>query len=257
MLIRELIPRHLSPKGVLYLRGIRLDETQVPPGVRAHYDGDEGVDTVALVAGDLVIVSVPVGLGLPEYIDTDLPVGVTLVLLLEVEVIELPVDRLLATLGVSKLQVVEATVLSGTRTATVAVVATRTDDLVAPMRRLAHDLEPGYQDGSVGLRRLLGEHALDGLVQPARQRALGAQVGELKARLVEVDTELGKLRAEGQEREAGLARDLDEARREADAASRRMKSMRSSRAFRVASGLTRASGVVRRIIHRPGSGPSA
>src|SRR5450830_1628860 len=121
MLIKELVARYVGPQGALHERGIRLDEAQVPPGVRVHHDKGERHDTVdavstadaadadtdkavAPVAGDLVIVNVPVGPGLPEYVDIDLPVGATMVLLLEVEVTELPVDRLLAALAVAKLQ---------------------------------------------------------------------------------------------------------------------------------------------------------
>lgn len=278
MLIKELVARYVGPQGALHERGSRLDEAQVPPGVRVHHDkserhetadavstvdaADANTDTaVAPVAGDLVVVNVPVGPGLPEYVDTDLPVGATMVLLFEVEVTELPVDRLLAALAVAKLQVVEAAVLSGTPTATVAVVATRTDELIAPSPALAHNLEPGSHEGSAALRRLLGEHTLEGLVQPARERALRAQVGAAEARLAEVTAELEAFRVDRQAHEAVLVRDLakarkeaDAERKEADAERKRMQTLRSSKAFKVASRLAQASGVARKVIRRPGSG---
>ena len=275
MLIKELIARYVGPQGALHERGIRLDEAQVPPGVRVHHDKGERHDTVdavdavdavrrgdagdrdkavAPVAGDLVIVNVPVGPGLPEYVDTDLPVGATMALLFEVEVTELPVDRLLAALAVAKLQVVEAAVLSGTPSPTVAVVATRTDELVAPASDLAHNLEPGDHEGSAALRRLLGEHALEGLVQPARERALRIQVGAAEARLAEVTAELEAFRIDQEAHEAVLLKDLAKARKEADAERKRMQTLRSSKAFKVASRLTQASGVARKVIRRPGSG---
>jgi len=277
MLIKELVARYVGPQGALHERGIRLDDAQVPPGVRVHHDkgerhdtvdavstvdagdadrrGDAGDrdDSVAPVAGDLVIVNVPVRPGLPEYVETDLPVGATLALLFEVEVTELPVDRLLAALAVGKLQVVEAAVLSGTPTATVAVVATRTDELIAPAPDLAHKLEPGDHEGSAALRRLLGEHALEGLVQPARERALRTQVGAAEARLAEVTAELEAFRIDQQAHEAILLKDLAKARKEADAERKRMQTLRSSKAFKVASRLTQASGVARKVIRRPGS----
>lgn len=216
---------------------------------------------VAVVAGDLVLVSVPAGPGLPGYVDTNLPVGATIAMLFEVEVTELPVDRLLAALAVAKLQVVEAAVLSGTPTATVAVVATRTDELVAPAPDLAHNLEPGDHEGPAALRRLLGEHVLEALVRPARERVLRVQAGETEARLAEVNKELAevnkemeKLRTEGQNREAALARDLDKARKAADLERKRILTLRSSRAFKVASRLIQMSGVARRVIRRPGPG---
>lgn len=258
MLIKELIARYVGPQGALHERDIRLDETQVPPGVRVHHDGDKAV---APVAGDLVVVRVPVGPGLPEYVDTDLPVGASTALLFEVEVTELPVDRLLAALAVAKLQVVEAAVLSGTPTSTVAVVATRTDEIIAAAPALAHNLEPGDHEGSAALRRLLGEHTLEGLVQPARERALRAQVGAAEARLAEVTAELEAFRVDRQAHEAVLVRDLakarkeaDAERKEADAERKRMQALRSSKAFKVASRLAQASGVARRVIRRPGPG---
>ncbi len=250
MLINELVSRYVGPQGALHERGIRLDDAQVPPGVRVHHDGDKAV---ALVAGDLVIVNVPMGPGLPGYVDTDLPVGATMALLFEVGVTELPVDRLLAALAVAKLQVVEAAVLSGTPTATVAVVATRTDELIAPSPDLAHALEPGNHEGSAALRRLLGEHALEGLVQPARERALRTQVGAAEARLAEVTAELEAFRIDQQAHEAVLLKDLAKARKEADAERKRMQTLRSSKTFKVASRLTQASGVARKVIRRPGS----
>lgn len=240
MLIKELIARYVGPQGALHERG----------------DAGDRDDAVTPVAGDVVIVNVPVGPGLAEYVDTDLPVGATLALLFEVEVTELPVDRLLAALAVAKLQVVEAAVLSGTPTATVGVVATRTDELIAPSPDLAHALEPGDQnhEGSSALRRLLGEHALEGLVQPARERALRTQVGAAEARLAEVTAELEAFRVDRQAHEAVLLKDLAKARKEADAERKRMQTLRSSKAFKVASRLTQASGVARKVIRRPGSG---
>ena len=261
MLIKELIARYVGPQGALHERGIRLDEAHLPPGVRVHHadasdasDASDTSDAVAVVAGDLVLVSVPAGPGLPEYVDTNLPVGATIALLFEVEVTELPVDRLLAALAVAKLQVVEAAVLSGTPTPTVAVVATRTDELVAPAPDLAHNLEPGDHEGPAALRRLLGEHVLEALVQPARERVLRVQAGEAEARLAEVNKEMEKLRTEGQDREAALARDLDKARKAVDLERKRMQTLRSSKAFKVASRLTQMSGVARRVIRRPGPG---
>ena len=271
MLIKELVARYVGPQGALHERGIRLDEAEVPPGVRVHHDAGDRVDTVdavstadaadadtdtavARVTGDLVIVNVPVGPGLPEYVDTDLPVGATMALLFEVEVTKLPVDRLLAALAVAKLQVVEAAVLSGTSTATVAVVATRTDELIAPAPDLAHNLEPGDHEGPAALRRLLGEHALEGLVQPARERALRTQVGAAEARLAEVTAELEAFRIDQEAHEAVMLKDLAKARKEADAERKRMQTLRSSKAFKVASRLTQASGVARKVIRRPGSG---
>ena len=258
MLIKELIVRHLGQQGALHERGIRLTDSQVPPGVRAVLDGD---DPVAPVAGDLLIVSAPVGPGLPERIDPDLPVGVTVALLFEVEVPDLPVDRVLAALAVAKLQVVEAAVVSGTATATVAVVAQRTDELVTPAPDLAHDLEPGDHKGPAVLRRMLGEHALEGLVQPARERELRVKVGALESRLVEVSAELEKFRADRQAREAALVGDRDNARRDANSARKeaesermRMQALRSSTSFKVASRLARVLGVARRIIPRSGRG---
>jgi len=271
MLIKELIVRHVGSQGALHERGIRLNRAEVPPGVRVHQDGD---DAVAPVAGDLLLIRAPVGLGLREHVDTDLAVGVTVVLLLAVEVTELPVGRVLAALAAAKLQVVEASVVTGMPAATVAVVATRTDELLAPQPYLAHDLEPGDNESLAVLRRVLGEHALEGLVQRARERVLAL-------RLAVVTTELEQSRADRQDsradrqdhvamvrdrdtarREAdterkrmwALVQDLDTARGEAEAARERIRSLRSSRTFKLASRLARASGVARRIIRRSDHG---
>jgi hypothetical protein len=226
------------------------------------------------VAGDLLLVSAPVGPGLREHLDTNLPVGVTVLLLLEVEVTELPVGRVLAALAAAGLQVVEAAVVSGTPAATVAVVATRTGELVAPAPYLAHELEPGDTTSPAVLRRLLGEHALEGLVQRARERALMAQIAELEAGLPGVRAELEQLRADQQDYEAtvhdldiahkeaeaerkrmlSVARDLATARKEAAIARSRMQALRSSRSFKVASRIAGVSGVARRIVGRPGHG---
>ncbi len=253
MLIKELIARHVGPKGVLHERGIRLNKAQVPPGVLVHHDEDVAL---APVAGDLVLATAPVGPGLPERVDTDLPLGATLALLFEVELTELPVDRVLAALAVANLQVVEAAALSGTSTTTVAVVATRTDELIVPAPTLAHDLEPGDHTSPAVLRRLLGEHAMEGLVQRARERALEAQMIALDARLSEVTAELKKLQADSKTREAALARDLATARKQADTARKQLVALRSSTSFKLASRLARASGVARRIIPRSGPGKS-
>ena len=249
MLIRELIVRHVGPQGVLHERGVRLKKAQLPPAILVHHDGD---DALAPVAGDLVLVSAPGGAGLPERVDTELPLGATLALLFEVELTELPVDRVLAALAVANLQVVEAAVLSGTSTTTVAVVATRTKELIVPAPSLAHDLEPGDHSSPAVLRRLLGEHALEGLVQRARERVLEAQAVALDVRLTEVTAELKKLQADSKAREATLTRDLATARKEADAERKHMASLRSSTSFKVASRLARASGLARRIIPKPG-----
>jgi len=271
MLINELIARHIGPQGALHERDLRVDDTQLPPGTTVHHEGDQrdgGAEAVAPVAGDLVLVNAPVGLGLPELVDTDLPVGASLMLLFEVELTELPVDRVLAALAVAKLQVVEAVVVSGVPAATVAVVATRTDELVVPQPSLAQNLEPGDLTGPALLRRLLGEHVLEGLVQRARENALELQVEAVEARVVEVTAELEKSRADRAVHEAALVRDVDIARKatdtarkaavkagkEADAERKRMQSLRSSTSFKVASRLARVSGVARRIISRPGSG---
>ncbi len=278
MLIRELIARHVGHQGALYERGIRLDQTQVPPGLLVHHEGE---DSVAPAAGDLLLVIAPVGPGMREHIDTDLPIGATEVLLLRVEAAELPVGRLLAALAVAGLQVVEAAVVSGTPAATVAVVATRTDELVAPVPYLAHELEPGDSTSPAVLRRVFGEHALEGLVQRARERALQAQLAEIKARVRDVNTELEQLLADRQNQDAivaghevmlrdletarteviterkatqSLARELDTARKEAETERKLMQSLRSSRSFKVAARLARVSGVGRRIIGRPGHG---
>lgn len=273
MLIRELIVRHVGTGGALHERGILVDQTQLPPGLRVHHDGDEAVPPVA---GDLLLVAAPVGTGLREHVDTDLPVGATVVLLLQVEVAELPVGRVLAALAVAGLQVVETAVVSGVRAATVAVVATRTDELVAPQPYLAHDLEPGDHESPAVLRRVLGEHALEGLVQRARERALLAQVAEIGVRLGQVTTEREQLRAYRQGLEAkvrdldvarqdadaerkammslveDLRKEADVARKEADAERKRMKSLRGSTSFKVASRLAGMSGTARRIIRRSG-----
>jgi hypothetical protein len=268
MLIRELIVRHAGVTGAIHERDIELSPTQVPPGLRVHRSTE---DAVAPVAGDLVIASAPVGSGLREHLDSDLPVGTNVVLLLEVEPSELPVGRVLAALAVAKLQVVEAVVVSGTAAAMVAVVATRTDELVSPQPYLAHELEPGDHRGPAVLRRILGEHALEGLVQRARERAIWAQVDATAARLGEVTTELEKLQADQLEREATV-RDLDKARRDADTECRtlaraletarkqteterkRMQQLRSSNSFKVASRLARISGFARRIARQPAHG---
>jgi len=244
MLISELIVRHVGPQNAVHERGIRLNQTQVPRGVRTHDDGDVAV---APVAGDLLLVSAPVGSGLREHVDTDLPVGTTVALLLEVEVTELPVGRVLAALAVAKLQVVDVAVVTGTAAAMVAVVATRTDDLVVPQPYLAHQLEPGNHDSPAALRRVLGEHALEGLVQRARERVLREALGQAEARLQEVTTELGQLRADRWDHQVALVRDLD-------TASQQMRSLRSSKSFRVATRLARVSRSARRIIRRSGGG---
>jgi len=263
MLINELIARHIGPQGALYERDLRVDYTQLPPGTTVHHEeaqGDGATDAVAPVASDLVLVNAPVGLGLPEHVDTDLPVGASLMLLFEVELTELPVDRVLAALDVAKLQVVEAVVVSGVPAATVAVVATRTDELVVPQPSLAQTLEPGDHTGPALLRRLLGEHVLEGLVQRARENALELKVEAVEARVVEVTAELEKFRADRVVREAALVRDVDNARKqtatalkEAEAERKLMESLRSSTSFRVASRMARMSGVARRLIPRFGS----
>lgn len=299
MLIKELIAHHIGPNGALHERGIRLDEGQVPPGVRVHHDGvdvgpeatgaagvavdddlrpqfeaagdvvgpdagdaqhgagavrPDGGAAVATVSGDLVIVRAPVGPGLKERVDTDLSLGVHVVLLFEVEATELPVDRILAALAAAKLQVVAASVVSGTPTPTVAVVATRTDELVVPEPPLAQNLEPGDHVGSAVLQRLVGEHVLQGLVRPARDRALQAQVAELEARVAKDTAELDKLGVDARAREAALVRERDTARKDADAERKHLQKLRASRSFKVASRLTQVSGVARKVIRRPGSG---
>lgn len=275
MLIRELIVRHVGTDGALHERGILVDQTQLPPGLRVHHDGDE---PVAPVAGDLVLARTPAGTGLRDHVDPDLPVGATVVLLLGVEVAELPVGRVLAALAVAGLQVVEAAVVSGAPAAMVAVVATRTDELVAPQPYLAHHLEPGNHESPAALRRVLGEHTLEGLVQRARERALLAQVAEIRPRLAEVTAEREQFRADRLVYEAA-ARDLETARyeadaerkrmlllvqdlrkeaetahQEADAERKRMRALRGSTSFKVASRLARVSGAARRIIRRPRGG---
>ena len=252
MLISELIVRHVGPHGALHARGIRLNQTQVPPGIITHLDGN---DAVAPVAGDLLLISAPVGPGLREHVDTDLPVGATMVLLLEAEVTELPVGRVLAALTAAKLQVLEAAAVSGTSTATVAVVATRTDELIAPQPYLALNLEPGDHGSPAHLRRVLGEHTLEGLVQRARERALEARLGE-------VAVELEELRAYRQHHEAivleyeAMVDELELARKELATERKRSMTILSSTSFKLASRLARGSSVVRRVIRRPGSSKS-
>jgi len=251
MLIKELIARHVGPGGALHERGIRLDRTQMPSKILVHHDGE---GAVATVSGDLHLVMAQVGTGLGQYVDPDLPLGATLLLLFEVEVTELPVDRILVALTEAKLQVVEATVVSGLPTATVAVVATRTDEMIVPDPSLAQSLEPGDHEGLAVLRRLLGERVLVGLVQPARERELVVRVGELEARLAKVTAEHKKLQTDSAAREGVLVRERDTARKEADAERKHLAKLRSSRSFKVASQLNQVSGVARRIIRRPGSG---
>lgn len=267
MLIKELIARHVGPEGSLHVRDVRVDDTQLPPGTTVHHEGDQrdgGADTVAPVAGDLVLANAPVGLGLPEHVDNDLPVGVSLMLLFEAELTELPVDRVLAALAVAKLQVVEAVVVSGVPAATVAVVATRTDELVVPEPSLAQNLERGDHTGPALLRRLLGEHVLEGLVHQARENALELQVEAVEARVVEATAELERNKVQQRAREAAFEKDLDiahkatdaarkeavTARKEAEAERKRMQSLRSSTSFKLASRLARMSGVARRLIPR-------
>jgi hypothetical protein len=238
MLTRELIVRHIGPQGVLHVRGLHLNQTQVPPGIRVHLDTD---DELAPLAGDLIVVRVPVGPEMRENIDPDLPLGATVALLLEVEVSELPVGRVLAALAVAKLQVVEAAVVSGTSVATVVVVATRNDELVVPQPYLAHQLEPGNLDGQAVLRRVLGEHALEGLVQRARERAHRVAEGEVEARIGMAASQLEQL----QKANDSLAHDLD-------TAARKLQSVRSSTSYRAASRLARTARLPRRIVHRLG-----
>ncbi len=257
MLIRELIVRHVGPQGSVHARGVQVDWTQLPARVPAHQDGN---GSGAPVDGDLLIISAPVGAGLREHLDLDLAVGVTVMLLLEVELAELPVGRVLAATAVAKLQVVEACAVSDTSVATVAVVATRTDEVVAPAPYLAHDLEPGSTQGPAVLRRLLGEHALEGLVQRARERAILAQAGDVEARFESVSAELRQqqdVQAEygvliGEHKAMTL--DLALARAERDAERKRMRALRSSNTYKVASRLARVSGVARRLVRRSGNG---
>jgi len=276
MLVRELIATHVGAQGAVHERGIRLDEEQTPPGLVVHHDGH---DAVPPVAGDLLVVAAPVGTGLRARVPMDLPLGATVMLLFEVEVAELPVGRVLAALAVADLQVVEAVVVSGTSAPTVAVVATRTDDLVVPAPYLAHDLEPGEHEGPAALRRILGEYALEGLVQRARERALMEQVGQIEVRLGQVTAERDQLQRDRADHETmvkdlefarteaetehkrmlSLALDLDtardnadKARKEIEAVLKRMRELRASRSFKVASRLARASGVGRKIIRRTG-----
>ena len=252
MLISELIVRHVGPHGALHARGIHLNPTQVPPGIITHLDAD---DAVAPVAGDLLLVRVPVGPGLREHVDADLPVGATMVLLLEAKVAELPVGRVLAALTAAKLQVVEAAVVSGTSSATVAVVATRTDEFVTPQPYLAQNLEPGDHPSPAHLQRVLGEFALEGLVQRARERTLEARFGEAAI-------ELEELRAYRQQHEAivleyeAMVEELETARKDLATERRRSKTILSSTSFKVASRLARWSSVLRRVIRRPGGGRS-
>ena len=269
MLIRELIARHIGPEGALHTIGIQIHEAEVPPGVTTHHDGGHSFEPAA---GDLLLVSAPVCLGLEEHIDTDLPVGVKVVLLFEVEVADLPVERVLATLAVARLQVVEATVVSDPPTAevasdpptaTVGVVAMRSDEPVVPQPSLAQRMEPGDHTGPAVLQRLLGEITLKGLVQPARERALRVQVGELEARIGEVTTKLEQIRVDRRNKETALVlsrdtarKEANAARKEADAERKRMQSLRSSTSFKLASRLARASGAARRVIRRQGPGKS-
>lgn len=252
MLISELIVRHLGTQGALHEQG----------------------SAVAPVAGDLLLVSAPVGPGLREHVESDLPVGVTVLLLFEVEVADLPVGRVLAALAASKQQVLEAVVVSGVQTPTIAVVATRTDDLVAPQSYLAHDLEPGDHQGPAALRRVLGEHVLEGLVQRARERALIAQIAQTQAQLSLQAKEIKQLRADlvvheatvadlakvrkeavaGRKELAAMRRELDSARKEKDLERKRMQALRSSNTFKLASRFAAASGTARRILRRSGKG---
>ena len=257
MLIRELIVRHVGPQGAVHARGVQVDWSQVPAGLQAHQDDNSDGGPVA---GDLLVVSAPTGLGLREHLGIDLPVGATVMLLLEVELAELPVGRVLAALAMAKLQVVEACILSDTPAPTVAVVATRSDDVVVPAPYLAHDLEPGSSQGPAVIRRLLGEHALEGLAQRARERALLAQAGDVEARFEAVSAELKQhrdVRAEYDilvEEHKVMTSDLALARAERDAERKRMGVIRSSRTFRVASRLARVSGLARGIVGRSGGG---
>jgi hypothetical protein len=255
MLIRELIVRHVRPEGAVHVRGIQLNWAQVPAGVRTH---DEGADDVAPVQGDLVVVRAPVGPGLREHLAGELPVGVAVALLLEVEVTELPVGRVLAALTYAQLQVLEAVVVTGTPGAMVAVVAVRTDELITPAPYLAHELEPeGAAGGQAVLRRLLGEHTLEGLVHRARERALLAQLGAAETKLKEGTAELEQRLAEQKQREAVMVRDLkgvrgdlDAARREVDKARQQTAALRSSTSFKMASSLARAWRTPRRVLRR-------
>jgi hypothetical protein len=251
MLIRELIVRHVRPEGAVHVRGIQLNWAQVPAGVRAF---DEGADDVAPVQGDLMVVRAPVGPGLREHLAGDLPLGTAVALLLDVEVTELP----LAALTSAKLQVLEAVVVTGTPGAMVAVVAVRTDELITPAPYLAHELEPeGAAGGQAVLRRLLGEHTLEGLVHRARERALLAQLGAAETKLKEGTAELEQRLAERKQQEAVMVRDLksmrgdlDAARREVDKARQQTVALRSSTSFKVASSLARAWRTPRRVLRR-------
>jgi hypothetical protein len=256
MLIRELIVRHVRPEGAVHVRGIQLNWAQVPAGVRAF---DEGADDVAPVQGDLVVVRAPVGPGLREHLAGELTVGVAVALLLEVEVTEIPVGRVLAALTHAQLQVMEAVVVTGTPGAMVAVVAIRTDELITPAPYLAHELEPegAAAGGQAVLRRLLGEHTLEGLVHRARERALLAQLGAAATKLKEGTAELEQRLAEQKQQEAVLVRDLksvrgdlDAARREVDKARQQMVALRSSTSFKMASSLARAWRTPRRVLRR-------
>jgi hypothetical protein len=255
MLIRELIVRHLHSDGAVHVRGTQLNWAQVPAGVRVY---QEGADDGAPVQGDLVVVRAPVGPGLREHLSGDLPLGTALALLLDVEVTELPVGRVLAALTFSGLQVVEAVVVTGAPEAMVAVVAIRTDELIAPAPYLAHELEPdGTAGGQAVLQRLLGEHTLEGLVHRARERALLAELGGAAAKLKEGTGELERRLSDITEQEAAQARDLknvrgdlDAARREADSVRQKMLALRSSTSFKMASSLARAWRLPRRVLRR-------
>lgn len=262
MLIRELIVRHVGPQGAVHMRGIQLNWAQVPTGVRAY---DDGASDVAPVEGDLVVVRAPVGPGLREHLEVDLPVGVALALLLDVEVTELPVGRVLAALTIAKLQVVEAAVMTGTPGPMVAVVGMRTDELITPAPYLASELEPGGSaPGQAVLVRLLGEHMLEGLVHRARERALLAQLGEASLKLREGTAELDQRLAERGEHEAVLVRDLKgargdleaarkdlkAARSEVDASRQQSQAIRSSTSFKMASRLARTWRLPRQVLRR-------
>jgi hypothetical protein len=147
----------------------------------------------------------------------------------------------LAALAVAKLQVVEAAVVSGTSVATVAVVAKRNDELVVPQPYLAHQLEPGDHDGPAVLRRVLGEHALEGLVQRARERGHRVALGEAEARTGAVTAVLEQLQRDNE----ALVLDLDTARK-------KMQSVRASTSFRVASRAARVARLPQRVMRRLG-----
>lgn len=257
MLTRELIVRHVGPQGSVHARGVQVDWTQLPARVPAPQDGK---GNGAPAAGDLLLVSAPAGVGLREHLDLDLPIGVTVILLLEVELADLPVGRVLAALAVARLQVVEACVVSDTSVATVAVVATCTDEVVVPAPYLSHDLEPRSTQGPAVLRRLLGEHALEGLVQRARERAILAQVGDVEARFEAVSAELKQhqdVQAEYGvllEEHKAMTLELALAQAQRDAERKRMRALRSSRTYKVASRLARVSGLGRRLVRRTGKG---